>query len=115
MPGVFDYFVVDNNYYLVMDFIDGEDLFSILEKKGNPGLPQEKVIEIAKQVLKVLHYLHSQNPPVLYRDMKPGNIMAGRDGRVFLVDFGIAKVLHDRRNSYCYWYGRLCIYRAVQG
>ena len=97
LPGVFDYFVVDNNYYLVMDFIDGEDLFSILEKKGNPGLPQEKVIEIAKQVLKVLHYLHSQNPPVLYRDMKPGNIMAGRDGRVFLVDFGIAKVLHDRR------------------
>lgn len=99
LPRVFDYFVIDKIYYLIMDFVDGEDLFSILEREGKPGLPQEKVLEWSKEVLKVLDYLHSQTPPVLYRDMKPANIMLGTDGRIFLVDFGIAKVIRDQKTQ----------------
>lgn len=99
LPRVFDYFLISGIYYLVMDFIEGEDLFSILEREGTPGLPQEKVLEWSKEVLRVLDYLHSKNPPVLYRDMKPANIMLGKDGRIFLIDFGIAKVIRDQRTQ----------------
>ncbi|MEW6215937.1 MAG: bifunctional serine/threonine-protein kinase/formylglycine-generating enzyme family protein, partial [Nitrospirota bacterium] len=93
LPKVFDYFISDGRYYLVMNYIEGEDLETILETHGEPGLPEEAVIEWAKQILEVLDYLHSQNPPIIYRDLKPGNIMIHKDGRVMLVDFGIARAI----------------------
>lgn len=96
IPKVSDYFVYGGRYYLVMNFIDGEDLLKILLKDGKPGLPEDSVIEWAKQILEVLDYLHNQNPPVIYRDLKPGNIMLQKNGRVKLIDFGIARTLqHD--------------------
>jgi len=96
IPKVSDYFVYGGRYYLVMNFIEGEDLLKILIKDGTPGLPEERVIEWARQILEVLDYLHNQNPPVIYRDLKPGNIMLQKDGMVRLVDFGIARTLqHD--------------------
>jgi len=99
LPGVFDYFVSNGRYYLVMTFIEGEDLECKMEKEGNPGLPPEKVIAWAKEIAGVLSYLHNQNPPVIYRDMKPSNIMIHKDGRAILVDFGLARVIHHDSRS----------------
>jgi len=94
LPRVSDYFVSHDRYYLVMNFIEGEDLESILKKEGKPGLPEHLVIKWAVEVLKVLIYLHSHNPPVIYRDIKPSNIMVHKDGRIILIDFGIARIIY---------------------
>lgn len=75
--------------YVVMDYIQGTALDRILKEEG--AQPQDKVIEWAKQLAGALEYLHSLNPPVIYRDMKPSNIMLQPDGRVKLIDFGAAK------------------------
>jgi serine/threonine protein kinase len=92
---VCDYFTYNCMYYIVMDFIEGHDLLSLLEKEGKPGLSEEKVISWSVEILKILDYLHSQPPPVLYRDMKPANIMLNKEGRIILIDFGIARVLNN--------------------
>ena len=100
LPKVSDYFVYNNRYYLVMTFIEGEDLETILRKEGRPSLPEDRVVDWVKQILNVLSYLHMQNPPVIYRDIKPSNIMERKDGQIFLVDFGIARTLHqDKKNT----------------
>ncbi len=99
LPKVYDYFISNNRYYLVMNFIDGEDMESILEKEGKPGLPEEKVINCAMEVLKVLDYLHNQKPPIIYRDIKPSNIMLHKDGRTMLIDFGIARTVQQDSQS----------------
>ena len=93
LPRVSDYFVSNDRYYLVMNFIEGEDLDTMLKKDGNPGLPEHLVIKWARDILKVLAYLHSHNPPIIYRDIKPANIMLHKDGRVMLIDFGIARIV----------------------
>ncbi len=94
LPKIIDYFVVFNRYYLVMTFIEGEDLEIILNRDGNPGLPEEKVRAVALQVLEVLDYLHSHDSPIIYRDIKPANIMIHKDGRAILIDFGIARAIN---------------------
>ncbi|MEQ8170348.1 MAG: serine/threonine-protein kinase, partial [Candidatus Eremiobacterota bacterium] len=93
LPAVYDYFIEKGRYYLVMSYIEGVDLSDLLELEGNPGLPEELVIEWSVQILDVLDYLHNQDPPVVYRDIKPGNIMLNKDGRIMLVDFGIARTI----------------------
>jgi formylglycine-generating enzyme required for sulfatase activity len=93
LPKVFDFFTSGEKYYLAMTFIEGEDLLARLERDGRPGLLVPTVLDWAGQILKVLDYLHSMSPPVIYRDLKPQNIMLHRDGRIMLVDFGIAKKL----------------------
>lgn len=96
LPNVSDYFVADDRYYLVMSFIEGDDLETILKKEGNPGLPEDRVIDWSIQILKVLDYLHNLTPAIIYRDIKPANIMVHKDGRAMLIDFGIARTLkHD--------------------
>ena len=92
LPKVSDYFISNNRYYIVMDFIEGDNLKTIVDKEET-GLATEKVIKWSKDILKILDYLHTQNPPVIYRDIKPSNIMIHRDGRAILIDFGIARVI----------------------
>ncbi len=100
MPRVVDYFVDHGVYYLVMDFIEGEDLETVLDKQGSPGLPEVNLIDWSCQILDVLSYLHSQKPPVIYRDLKPGNIMLRHsDGKVLLVDFGIARTMASETDA----------------
>ena len=99
LPKVSDYFINNGRYYLAMTFIEGEDLETMLSKEGKPGLPVDKVIKWAKQILQVLDYLHKQNPPVVYRDIKPGNIMIHKDGRAMLIDFGIARLVQEKSNT----------------
>lgn len=98
LPGVIDYFVTNGRYYLVLDFIEGYNLAEILSRDGNPGLPQKEVISWAIQILEILDYLHNRTPPVVYRDIKPHNIMAGIDGHIVLVDFGIARSIEPSGN-----------------
>lgn len=92
LPRVTDFFSEEGSHYLVMDYIEGQNLELYLRREGTPGLPEECVRSMALQILDVLEYLHGSNPPIVYRDLKPSNIMRrDSDGRIFLVDFGIAK------------------------
>jgi outer membrane protein assembly factor BamB/tRNA A-37 threonylcarbamoyl transferase component Bud32 len=92
IPKVFDYFHHERQVYLVIEFIEGTDLESLLAEIEYP-LPQDKVVNWAIQICDVLSHLHNHKPnPIIFRDMKPSNIMVRDDGRVMLIDFGIAKV-----------------------
>jgi len=99
LPGVNDYFLEYDKYYLVMDFIEGEDLENVLEQEGDPGLAELDVADWAMQIASVLHYLHNQDPPILYRDLKPSNIMLRcEDGTAMLIDFGLARTIQPGSN-----------------
>ncbi|MBM3239225.1 serine/threonine protein kinase [Candidatus Poribacteria bacterium] len=87
---VFDFFIEGNNYYLVMEYVDGQTLESILNISSG-GLPEAQIVDWAIKICNVLEYLHTQNPPVIFRDLKPGNIMLTQTGRLKLIDFGIAR------------------------
>ncbi|HEV2580226.1 MAG TPA: protein kinase [Ktedonobacteraceae bacterium] len=91
LPAFTDFFTEDERRYLVMEFIDGSTLEDLLEQQGRP-FSERRVLSWARQLCDVLEYLHSQQPPVIFRDMKPGNIMLSRNGRIKLIDFGIARL-----------------------
>ncbi len=94
IPSLIDYFVEHGRHYLVMEFVAGGDLQHMLDKLGPGGkLPEAQVLRWARQMLDVLDFLHGQKPPIVYRDIKPGNIMIDKDGRAMLIDFGIARFL----------------------
>ncbi len=98
LPCVTDYFLEDEKYYLIMDYIDGEDLGRVLKREGDPGLNEKQVVRWGVTICEVLEYLHSQNPPIIYRDLKPSNIMLRKkDYRIMLVDFGVAKFLEKKQ------------------
>ncbi|HPZ08678.1 MAG TPA: serine/threonine-protein kinase [Candidatus Eremiobacteraeota bacterium] len=100
LPRVIDYFYEEGKYYLVMDYISGCDLFTILEKDGIPWLSQEVVLPWGIEICDVLIYLHNQSPPVIYRDLKPSNIMIRKnDQKLMLVDFGLAQMFHFKPAS----------------
>ncbi|MGV8122349.1 MAG: SUMF1/EgtB/PvdO family nonheme iron enzyme [Candidatus Xenobiia bacterium LiM19] len=95
LPRVTDHFEEGSQCFLVMDYIDGDDLESLLAKSSPKGFSEEKVRGWALEILSVLEYLHGQTPLILYRDLKPSNIMVrNADGALFLVDFGLAKSVH---------------------
>ncbi|HWP43234.1 MAG TPA: protein kinase [Blastocatellia bacterium] len=93
IPTVFDYFIEGGRYYLVMRWIGGGDLAEQMRLRG--GIVEEATaVKWAIQICDVLHYIHSQTPPIIYRDLKPANLMLDdRSGRVMLVDFGIARIV----------------------
>ena len=93
LPRVTDHFVIgDQGQYLVMDYIEGEDLRQRMERMGN--VTEDEAILIGAAMCDALTYLHTRKPPILHRDIKPGNVKITPDGHIFLVDFGLAKVLH---------------------
>ena len=97
-PNVTDFFSLDNRYYLVMEYVDGETLEDHV--KQNPGfLREEVVVRWAGQLCDALSYLHSQSPPVVFRDLKPSNIMIDEHGQVKLIDFGIARIFKPGKQS----------------
>jgi outer membrane protein assembly factor BamB/tRNA A-37 threonylcarbamoyl transferase component Bud32 len=92
IPRIFDYFTHKNNLYLVMEFIDGADLDAVL-RDNEDFLSQEQIISWAIELCDVLSYLHNHKPePVVFRDMKPSNVMIDHHGHIRLIDFGIARI-----------------------
>ena len=89
IPRIVDIIENDAAIYVVMDYVEGESLDKVLEKFGPQ--PQEVVLDWTKQLADALNYLHTQNPPIIYRDMKPANVMLKPDGTVKLIDFGTAR------------------------
>ncbi len=93
LPRVTDHFVIgDQGQYLVMDYIEGEDLRQRMERQGN--ILEDDAILLGASICDALTYLHTRKPPILHRDIKPGNVKITPEGHIFLVDFGLAKVLH---------------------
>src|SRR2546425_6015120 len=86
------------NYYFVMEFVPGRSLEKILEDTKGP-LDEEKVIHWMMQVCEALSYIHSRTPPIILRDLKPGNIMVAPDGDVQLIDFGIARKFDPNKRT----------------
>ncbi len=96
LPRVTDHFVIgDQGQYLVMDYIEGEDLRQRMERLGN--IQEDEAILLGASICDALTYLHTRKPPILHRDIKPGNVKITPDGHIFLVDFGLAKVLHGNQ------------------
>ncbi len=89
LPSIIDVIDDDGTFLIVMDYIEGNSLSKALETSGAQS--QEDVIEWSKQLCDVLGYLHSRKPPIIYRDMKPSNVMLKPDGNVSLIDFGTAR------------------------
>ncbi len=89
LPSIVDVIEDDDSFIVVMDYIEGRSLDKVLEEQG--AQPMETVVEWAKQLCDVFAYLHTRTPPIIYRDMKPANIMLKPDGQVMVIDFGTAK------------------------
>jgi tRNA A-37 threonylcarbamoyl transferase component Bud32 len=83
-----DYFVEAGRTYLLLDYIPGTDLRQIVLQKGKQ--PEQKVLDWAKQIAEILEYLHTQQPPVIHRDLTPDNILLTADEQIMLIDFGAA-------------------------
>jgi serine/threonine protein kinase/Tol biopolymer transport system component len=96
LPRVTDHFVVEQQgQYLVMDYIEGEDLRQRMDRLGS--LPDQEVVILGVAICDALKYMHSRKPMVLHRDIKPGNVKITPSGHIFLVDFGLAKVVQGRQ------------------
>src|SRR5438132_3833824 len=92
LPRIYDSFTENDRSYLVMDFIEGQTLEEYLEQIGGGPLPADQVIKWAQQLCDVLNYLHTHEPPIVFRDLKPANVMISESGHIFLIDFGIARI-----------------------
>ena len=94
LPSIVDVIENEDTFLIVMDYIEGNPLSKALDEYG--AQPQEYVIEWAKQLCDVLDYLHTRNPAIIYRDMKPANIMLKPDGNITLIDFGTAREFKEK-------------------
>ena len=109
LPRIYDHFTDPDHWYLVMEFLEGETLERYLENRqrqrsyagaGTPGLlPLEEIFDLAFQLCDVLAYLHEQPPPIIFRDLKPANIMRSGLGHICLIDFGIARHFRPGRTK----------------
>jgi len=106
IPRVRDFFAENGRNYLVMDFIDGRTLAEALDLEGNVigvngarGVTEARARSWMRQVSSVLSYLHSQSPPIIFRDLKPSNIMVTNRDEVKLIDFGIARTFQSQRQA----------------
>ena len=91
IPRIYDHFTDPKHWYLVMDYIEGQTLEAYVQATPGKALPVKKAITIGIQVCDVLNYLHIQKPPIIFRDVKPANIMHTSSGQIYLIDFGIAR------------------------
>lgn len=97
LPRIVDYFLLDEKMYIVMDYIEGSTLMEILEREGKQS--EEDVVKWMRAVCDVLNYLHTRKNAIIYRDIKPSNIMLTPEGDIKLIDFGIARTYKSTSNS----------------
>lgn len=95
LPHVWEAFEEKGNVYIVMDYVEGTALDKILKEQG--ALPQDQAVEYAMQLCRAITYLHGFHPPIIYRDVKPANVILQKDGRVKLVDFGAIRQKESRK------------------
>ncbi|MEQ8174682.1 MAG: serine/threonine-protein kinase [Syntrophomonadaceae bacterium] len=104
LPRVIDFFYRGaDRWYLVMDFIEGSNLAKILDDRGN--ITETEVLDWGRQLCEILDFLHRQKPPIIFRDLKPSNIMLTPEGKIKLVDFGIARHFQPGGSSDTVAYG----------
>ena len=95
IPHIYDYFTIGDRAYLVLEYINGQDLENLLQNTEG-FLPEAQVLAWGIELCDVLHYLHTRQPaPVIFRDMKPSNVMLTQSGKIMVVDFGIAKLFQS--------------------
>jgi len=94
IPKIYDFFTEQNRTYLVMEYVDGKDLETILDN-AEDQLSETLVLGWTIQICDVLTFLHSQKPPIIFRDLKPANVMLRGQNRIALIDFGIAKAFES--------------------
>ncbi len=106
LPKVYDYFSLPGRHYIIMEFVKGKTLEKILEtRKGRP-MDERLTLSWALQICKTMYFLSIQKPhPIVFRDLKPSNIMIERNGRVKLIDFGIARFFKEDQHEDTYVYG----------
>jgi formylglycine-generating enzyme required for sulfatase activity/predicted Ser/Thr protein kinase len=98
LTAVYDYFLDNNKFYLVMEFVHGETLEQRWERAGR-RFAEAEVVAWAQELCEVLAYLHNQQPPIIFRDLKPANIMVSPNSRLKLIDFGIARHFDPTKTS----------------
>ncbi len=103
LPSIVDVIDTKDTFIIVMDYIEGRSLQSVLNHTG--AQDPEKVLEWSKQLCDVLGYLHSRRPAIIYRDMKPANVMLRPDGQVALIDFGTAREYKEHSQGDTTWLG----------
>ncbi|NJN15763.1 MAG: protein kinase [Oscillochloris sp.] len=106
LPRVTDHFTEDGKNYLVMEFVPGETLHAYAQREGYPR-PLPEVQGWALQLCDVLAYLHAQQPPVIFRDLKPANVMITPEGQLKLIDFGIARLFKAGQTKDTQAYGTM--------
>ncbi len=106
LPRVYDYFTEAGAYYIVMEYIRGKTLEKILDARRGKPVDERLSLSWALQICRAVHFLSVQKPrPVVFRDLKPSNIMVDRIGRVKLIDFGIARFFKEDQSEDTYVYG----------
>lgn len=98
IPRVYDYFTIGERSFLVMEFVNGKDLEAILTETGE-FIPVATIVRWGVEICNVIHYLHNHHPPVIFRDIKPSNIMSDEHDNIRLVDFGIAKLFEPEHKG----------------
>ena len=105
LPKVFDYFSLPGKHYIVMEYIEGRTLEKVLAARRKRPVDEQLALSWALQICRAIQFLSVQKPPVVFRDLKPSNIMIQRDGRVKLIDFGIARFFREDKQEDTYIYG----------
>ncbi len=95
LPRVYDSFNTQGRWYLVMEYLDGKSLLQILRENDGRPIPIAQAVAYALQLCDVLAYLHQQRPPIIFRDLKPSNVMVTETGHIYLIDFGIARLFKE--------------------
>ncbi len=106
LPKVYDYFSIKDRHYIIMEYIRGKTLEELLDARNGRPVDEQLALSWALQICRAVHFLSVQKPrPIVFRDLKPSNIMITRDGKVKLIDFGIARFFKEDKREDTYVYG----------